>query len=164
MKIGISGTQGVGKSFKLFEIANKYKLEYPDKEVTVVTETARKCPMPINENASLKAQQWMFMHQIQMEIEAENNCDVVITDRTIADYAAYIKIQYEKFYYSILPLLVYYISTYDEIYYISLTNENNYLVDDGVRSVNKEFQKNIDKVLLEIYDKIMFNVKNFRRL
>lgn len=57
MKIGISGTQGVGKSFLLYNTANQCKLDYPDKEVTVITETARKCPMPINEDASVEAQQ-----------------------------------------------------------------------------------------------------------
>ena len=57
MKIGISGTHGTGKSFLVYELANKYKLDYPNKEVTVITEVARQCPFEINQGASLQAQE-----------------------------------------------------------------------------------------------------------
>lgn len=57
MKIAISGTHGTGKTFSMFELARDYKLKYPNKEVTVVTEIARKCPLPINEDAQIKAQE-----------------------------------------------------------------------------------------------------------
>jgi len=160
MKIGISGTQGVGKSFLLFQLADQYKLDYPDKEVTVVTETARKCPMEINEFASVEAQQWMFANQIQREIEAENNCDIVICDRTLADYMAYIKYQYENLFYKLLPFLDYHISSYDRIIYKELKPEENYLIDDGKRSINRDFQERIDIILRGIYEDLI-NVKKF---
>lgn len=57
MKIAVSGTHGTGKTLKMFELAKDYKLKYPNKEVTVITEIARKCPLPINEDAPLKAQE-----------------------------------------------------------------------------------------------------------
>ena len=159
MKIGISGTHGTGKSFLVYELANKYKLDYPSKEVTVITEVARQCPFEINQGASLQAQEWMFCNQIQKEIEAENNCDIVITDRTIADYLAYTKHQYEDFFYRFLPYLKYYISTYDRIYYKSL-EKNQYMVDDGIRATDKNFQHEIDILLQEIYEILKQNVKD----
>ena len=57
MNIGISGTHGTGKSFLVYELANKYKLDYPNKEITVITEVARQCPFEINQGASLQAQE-----------------------------------------------------------------------------------------------------------
>lgn len=103
----------------------------------------------------------MAANQIQREIEAQNNCDIVICDRTLADYAAYIKYQYENLYYSFLPYLSYYISSYDVIFYKELKQDENYLVNDGTRSVNREFQKEIDTILRGIYDKLMPNIKKF---
>lgn len=159
MKIGISGTHGTGKSYTLYELANKYKIDYPNKEVTVITEVARQCPFEINQNASLKAQQWMISKQIQMEIEAEKNCDVVITDRTLVDYLAYTKYGYREFFHRFLPYLKYYVSSYDKIYFKSLMN-NQYIVDDGTRSTDKHFQNEIDKIIQEIYKMLQSNVKS----
>ena len=159
MKIGVSGTHGTGKSYTLYELANKYKIKYPNKEVTVVTEVARQCPFEINQDASLNAQIWMIAKQTQMELEAENNCDIVITDRCISDYLAYTKYQYEEFFYRFLPYLKYYVSTYDRIYYKSLEN-NQYMVDDGIRATDKIFQKEIDDILKELYEILKHSVKD----
>jgi len=159
MKIGVSGTHGTGKSYTLYELANKYKIKYPNKEVTVVTEVARQCPFEINQDASLNAQIWMISKQTQMELEAENNCDIVVTDRTIIDYLAYTKYQYEEFFYRFLPYLKYYVSTYDRIYYKSLEN-NQYMVDDGIRATDKIFQKEIDNIIKEIYEILKHGIKD----
>lgn len=153
MKIGISGSQGTGKSFLVFKLANEMKLKYPDKEVTILNETARKCPYKINEDASEDAQLWMITNQIQREIEAINNCDIIICDRCITDYFAYTYFTSYDLFYSLFPYLRYYIKTYDKIIYKSLKN-NDYLIDDGKRSVNRVFQKNIDNTLWDIYEEL----------
>lgn len=163
MKIGISGTHGVGKSYTLYNFANEYKLKYPDKEVTVITEVARKCPLPINKDATLQAQQWMMSTQIQKEIEAENNCDIVVTDRTVVDYAAYTMYQYKEYFYKILPFIKFYISTYDKIYFKLLEN-NQYLIDDGKRAVDKEFQQEIHNLIEEIYGMAYQGLKDFIKI
>ncbi|MFW6046458.1 MAG: AAA family ATPase [Candidatus Woesearchaeota archaeon] len=162
MKIGVSGSHGTGKSFTVYELANRYKLEYPTKEVTVITEVARDCPLPINQGTTIKAQEWMISNQIQREINAENNCDIIITDRTLADYLAYTRSKYEHLYHKLLPFLKYYISSYDVIFYKTLENNNQYLINDGVRDVDEEFQKNIDTSLQDIYNLLKTNLKDFR--
>ncbi|MFW6047540.1 MAG: hypothetical protein ACOCP4_07145 [Candidatus Woesearchaeota archaeon] len=94
-----------------------------------------------------------------MEIEAEKNCDVVITDRTLVDYLAYTRIQYEDFFHRFLPYLKYYVSSYDKIYFKSLMN-NQYIVDDGTRSTDKHFQYDIDKTIQNIYEMLQPNLKS----
>ena len=56
MKIGISGSHGTGKSYTLYKLAHEYKVMYPNQEISVVTETARKSPLPINEIATIDSQ------------------------------------------------------------------------------------------------------------
>ena len=163
MKIAISGSHGSGKSFTMYELAHKYKLKYPNHEITVVTETARKSPFPINEVATIESQIWMIVTQIQKEMEAEKNNDIIITDRCLADYMAYTKIQYPDLYIRFLPYLKYHITSYDTIYFKDIY-KNNYLVDDGVRSMNKEFRELVHDKLSEIYDILMPNIKKFERI
>jgi len=154
LKIAISGSQGTGKSFTVFKLANQMKLKYPDKEVTILNETARKCPYTINEGATVSSQLWMISNQIQREIEAENNCDIVICDRCISDYFAYTFLTSFDLYNSLFSFLRFHIKTYDMIIFKSLKNNNDYLVDDGKRSVNKIYQKKIDNILREIYEEL----------
>lgn len=158
MKIGVSGSHGTGKSFLVYELANKYKLEYPNKEVTVITEVARKCPFEINENASIEAQQWMLHEQIRLEIEGEKNCDIVITDRTVADYMAYAKRTFIGLYETLTPYLKFYIQSYDYIIFKNLEN-NCYLVNDGIRATDPNFQKEIDNILKDIYKEFKHDIK-----
>ena len=159
-KIGISGTHGVGKSFYLYELANKLKLKHPTKEISLVQEIARKCPFPINQIATVESQQWMFFTQITKEIEAEKINDIIVCDRTLIDYAAYTLNQFPELYYKLEPYLVYHLSTYDKIYFKLLKNNNKWLVDDGVRDIDPVFQSKIDSILQELYNKHKSHLKN----
>jgi len=96
----------------------------------------------------------MISNQIQREIEAENNCDIVICDRCISDYFAYTFLTSFDLYNSLFSFLRFHIKTYDMIIFKSLKNNNDYLVDDGKRSVNKIYQKKIDNILREIYEEL----------
>lgn len=151
MKIGISGTHGVGKTFSVYEKANEYKLKYPDKEISIICEIARRSPFPINEKTTLESQQWMFTSQIKAEMEEEKTSDIIITDRSLADYLAYAKEISEEFFYRLLPYLKFYIQSYDIIIYKTIEN-NPYHFNDGVRSMDKDYRKKIEDNLLDIYE------------
>jgi len=150
MKIGVSGSHGVGKSFLVYELATKYKLKYPNKEVTVITEIARKCPFKINKEATIETQIWMLSNQMKLEIEATNNCDIVITDRTIVDYLAYTIYLNPEMYMILFNYIKWFVKTYDKIIFKSLKN-NDYLIYDGKREIDKNYQKQIDNNLVNIY-------------
>lgn len=85
--------------------------------------------------------------------------DIVITDRCIADCAAYAKNIDEGFFQCILPYLKYYIQSYDKIIYKSLVRNNGYLIDDGIRSTNEQFQRDIDIILSDILAAMKYNIK-----
>ena len=161
MKIAISGSHGTGKTFAVLDVAKQYKLDNPNKNVTVITEIARECPFPINQNATVESELWMIATQIKKEIEAEKNYDIVITDRSLADYLAYTKYHFEDIYKAQFPFLEYYISTYDIIFYKSYEMNHHYLIEDGVRDLDKKFQKSIDKELITIYNLLKPNLKKF---
>jgi len=163
MKIGISGSHGTGKSYTLYKLAHEYKVMYPNQEISVVTETARKSPLPINEITTIDSQLWMITTQIQKEIEVQKSNDIIITDRCLSDYLAYTKFQFPDLYTRLLPFLKYYITTYDIIYFKDI-NKNDYLYDDGVRSLNKEFRKNIHYILEDMYIMLWPEIKKFERI
>lgn len=85
--------------------------------------------------------------------------DIVITDRCLADCAAYARNIDEYFFQSILPYLRYHIQSYDKIIYKSLAGNGGYLIDDGIRSTNEQFQKDIDRILSDIYSMLSSNIK-----
>ena len=158
MKIAISGTHGVGKSTAVYKKAYEYKLKYPDKKLSIVSESARDCPLPINKEASINSQKWMINYQIIKEIEAENTSDIVISDRSIMDYMAYAKYLFPDLFDIYRNLIKNHINTYDKIFYMQVKN-NNYLISDGVRDTDPEFQKIIDDTLRNLYEDFKDDIK-----
>ena len=155
-KIAISGSHSTGKTFLLYELAKKYKLKYPNKEISIVSEVSRKCPYPINENTPLESQYWMFSTQIKMEMDATKETDIVICDRSIADHLAYAKLVSNGLYESMIPFVKEYIKTYDKIFFKTIKN-NDYLIDDGVRSTDPIFRQVVEDNLKHLYNNILIN-------
>ena len=71
MKIALIGSHGVGKTTLCFELAARLKRRNVD--VEIVREVARRCPLPINQETTIAAQEWIAHSQVTAEIEAAAN-------------------------------------------------------------------------------------------
>lgn len=154
MKIAFSGSHGTGKTTNIFNKCYELKKNY--KNVGISIETARECPLPINKEASVEAQFWILTKQIESEIRLCAMNDVIVCDRTVADTCAYSYFVDRNLYELSLNICQFYINTYDWVYF-KLIKNNPYLIDDGIRDTDKEFQQEIEDKILEIYTKLKYN-------
>lgn len=150
MKIAYSGTHGTGKSTSVFNECFNYKKKYKDKEVGIITEIPRKSPFPLNQQATVQSQWWIFSTQIKKELEFSNIYDIVICDRSIVDGIAYTYFIDKSLSISFLDMAEKFINTYHKIYF-KLVKNNDYLIDDGVRATDKKYQKDVEDKMLEFY-------------
>lgn len=157
MKIALIGTHGTGKSTIVYDIVNRLKRNEINAEP--LKEVARKCPLPINENTSKKAQEWVIYKQYVEEIEEEQDSEILVCDRSIFDGYAY---YHKKF--GTNELLEHFIKEkikeYEEVWRVPISFSK--LKDDGFRSINKEFQENIDKKFDELTSKLGIEYKEFK--
>lgn len=140
MKIALIGAHATGKTTLAYGIANSLKKK--GFNVDFLGEVSRDCPFPINENTTKEAQKWILFTQYIKEIEKEGKCDYLICDRSLLDnYAYYVR----RFGTSIElePLIKEHLKTYGYLFKVPI-NER-YLIDDGKRSIDKKFQKEIDE-------------------
>ena len=162
MKIAFTGTHGTGKTTAVYELALQLKKEYPDKSVGIVLETARRCPLPINKNATRKSQLWIFTNQVQLEIEHQIDYDIVICDRSIFDVIAYTRLgDYNELADSLEKVAYQYMDSYDEIIF-KKTENNQFCFADGVRDMDNDFRMKVEETLIEIYMKAKQNGAQFK--
>jgi nicotinamide riboside kinase len=142
MKVALIGTHGVGKTTLCFELAARLKRRNLD--VEMVREVARRCPLPINQETTVAAQEWILHTQITWEIEAAATHEVVLCDRSVLDNYCYMvhasgsSPVWEKVFDHWMP-------SYDLLVHVPVWTRPSY---DGVRAVDPHFQEQID-VLLE---------------
>ena len=151
-KIALVGTHGVGKTTVAYELAGRFKRKW--KTVELLTEIARECPFPLNELATSAAYQWIISRQVQLEIEKSARADITICDRSVLDnFAYYVRRcgaageEYEalkSFCYS-------WMKTYDLLVRLPITEP---LIDDGFRSVDEQFQREIDELCDVLFEPI----------
>lgn len=137
---------------------NALKKEFP--KFHFVSEAARDCPYPINENTGFLSQDFIFRTQVCRELNAELG-DVVITDRTTFDQLAYIEYAYrdamtisENKYELLKRYALAWANTYDVLFYVPIEFD---LVNDGVRSTDDNYRRKIDEYIID-----MINDKNRR--
>jgi len=141
MKIALIGSHGVGKTTLCFELAARLKRRNVD--VEIVREVARSCPLPINLETTVRAQEWILHTQIREEIEAGAVHDVVLCDRSVLDNYCYMVAAagtakvWERF-------LDYWLATYDVLIHVPLWIRPTF---DGVRSVDSGFQEQVELLL-----------------
>lgn len=141
MKIALIGSHGVGKTTLCFELAARLKRRNID--VEIVREVARACPLPINQETTVEAQEWILHHQIAAEIEAAATHEAVLCDRSVLDnycymvHAAGTRKVWEQF-------LDYWLATYDVLVHVPLWVRPSY---DGVRAVDAGFQEQVELLL-----------------
>lgn len=141
MKVALIGTHGVGKTTLCFELAARLKRRGVDLEV--VREVARRCPLPINQETTVAAQEWILHTQIVWEIEAASTHEFVICDRSVLDNYCYLvhaagsSPVWER-------LLDHWLDTYDLLVQVPLWRRPAF---DGVRAVDPSFQAEVDRIL-----------------
>jgi nicotinamide riboside kinase len=141
MKVALIGSHGVGKTTLCFELAARLKRRGVD--LDVVREVARRCPLPINQETTVAAQEWILHTQIVWEIEAASSHEVVICDRSVLDNYCYLAhvagraAVWER-------VLDHWLGTYDLLVHVPLWRRPAY---DGVRAVDPSFQEEIERLL-----------------
>ncbi len=142
MKVAFIGTHGVGKTTLCYDLAAALKKR--DVTVELVREVARECPLPINQETTLKAQSWILHTQIAWELQAEAKAEVVFSDRAVLDNFCYMKRAFtgapEE---AVLEDLVRaWTGTYDALFRVPIVGDPRF---DGVRDTDLAFQHEIDR-------------------
>ena len=141
MKVALIGTHGVGKTTLCYELAARLKRRNVD--VEMVREVARRCPLPINQETTLDAQEWILHTQVALELEAAARHEMVVCDRSALDnycymvHAAGSLDAWER-------MLDRWLPTYDLLVHVPIWSRPTY---DGVRAIDPGFQEQIELLL-----------------
>lgn len=141
MKINFTGTQETGKTTSTYSLSTELKKR--KKDVNIITEAARSCPFEINEGATIEAQLWILAKM--MERELESKAEITICDRTLLDVLVYTERVAPPVANDLKPFIAGFMKSYDVIFYMDINKD--FLIDDGIRSTNKEFQNEIKELL-----------------
>ncbi|MEI7810440.1 MAG: ATP-binding protein [bacterium] len=146
MKIAIIGAQGVGKT----TLAQQINIDYP--ELKILPEAARlaqKAGYKLDHTATVETELWLINKQI--ELEEENNW---VADRCSIDLLAYIEYLFShenSLVEFATKTLVPKFSNYDLVIY--LPSGEFPIEDDGVRTTDLKFQRDIDEKIKDILEK-----------
>jgi nicotinamide riboside kinase len=149
-KVALVGTHGVGKTTIAYELGGVIKRR--GITVELLTEIARECPFPLNEQASREAYQWIIARQVQLEIEKSTRADVLVCDRSVLDNFAYYVRRFGATGPGPEALGAYcreWMKTYDLLIRLPIMEP---LVADGFRSVSEGFQRDIDRLCDLLFD------------
>ena len=154
MKIAFIGTHGTGKTALCHGLAQW--LISKNKRVSMVTEIARlakRAGLPINEETTIRSQKWIILTQIAKEVEEEKESDFIVCDRGIIDNYAYLTHKFGN-QQDLDPLIEQHLKSYDFLFKVPVYYPLQF---DGVRTMNQDFQKEIDQEI----DKVL-NEKQVR--
>jgi nicotinamide riboside kinase len=140
-KLAFIGSHGVGKTTLCYGLAARLKAR--DLAVEVVHEVARRCPLPINEETSVAAQEWILHTQIAEELVAQARYPVVICDRSLLDNYVYLLLAAGREE-SLESLLAAWMRGYDLLVHVPVVAQPN---PDGVRSPDPGFQLAVEERL-----------------
>jgi nicotinamide riboside kinase len=153
-RIAIFGTHGAAKTTLVYKLAAFFKMK--DKNVTVIHETARQSPFPINLNAVYQTTLFVVSSQLQKELSAEaQGFEIAISDRTLSD--AFIYINHLKRGNELTKALedfsFKWLKKYDVLIYLEPT-EGFEISQDGIRATDKSFQQSIRDQFRDLVKKI----------
>lgn len=167
--IALSGTHGTGKTTLVYELAAELKRSNKFSNVCVITESTRKCPLPVNHETTPKSQAWVYCNQMMREIEAAHSVGdkgIVLTDRCVIDPIVYsaVKDFDIKF---LIEGIKYHIYTYRKIYCLRFSSiypemKKTSVQDDGFRVTDNDFQKNVDETFRDILLFLEIFIPRFR--
>lgn len=142
-KISFIGTHGTRKTTAVLKFAAFLKERGVD--VGIVTEIARDCPLPINEDTNREAQTWILMQQIAEEIRIASKNKVVVCDRSVLDNYAYLyRSEGRKHIPELWELVKAWIKSYKLLIFVC---PDVSLKDDGVRAQSQIFQAEIHEII-----------------
>lgn len=141
MKIAFIGTHGVGKTTLCYELAAA--LKRLDISVDLVKEVARGCPLPINRETNVEAQNWILHTQVAREIELTASYDAIVCDRSVIDNYAYL-VYAAGPYRQIEPFIRQWMTTYSLLVKVPVIAPPSF---DGTRDTSVEFQTGIDRLI-----------------
>lgn len=149
-KVALVGTHGVNKTTIAYELAGVLKRK--GRTVELLTEIARECPFPLNEQATREAYQWIIARQVQLEIEKSPRADVLVCDRSVLDNYAYYVRRYGSSGEEAEALGHYcrsWMRTYDLLVRLPIAEA---LAPDGFRSIDALFQREVDLLCDELFE------------
>lgn len=146
-----SGAQGTGKTTAARQYASILSKENPGKTVGCVVDIERRCPWPINREASDRAQEWIFAHQLAAETQAIYDYDIVVSDHTILDVVAYTYHRgLKELSYDMLKFAQYRMRRYCRINFLC-TLTHCWAIDDGCRDTDPDYRAQIETIMLSLY-------------
>lgn len=138
MRIALCGAHGVGKTTLAQKLSEYFDL--PVLEDIVVT--AHHLGFVINEGTPLETQLWLTGKQLEQEKINTN----FVADKCIFDYYVYAHaLDMDSALIEVAKKVALNTHNYDHIFYIAPEFP---IVDDGLRSLNVDFQSGVDKVYL----------------
>jgi nicotinamide riboside kinase len=159
MRISISGTHSTGKTCLLNSCYEKMIRLYPFK-IRKIDEVARKViskGFPLNQDATVES----YIHYIYFQMEEERNAitEHVISDRSLVDLLAYIRVNSDKripnSFQKMLEEILWVESKFFNLY-CYLPIEFPLLIDD-VRPVDEIYRKLVDKMIRSILKEYKLN-------
>ena len=159
MKIGLCGTQSVGKTTLVSAL-----MALPEFEgynfATERSKYLRDLGIPLNTDSTLKGQ-FVFLAERCAELMNEN----LITDRTVIDVMAFTKAAKSINYYdaeAFCDAAYKLIPEYDYIFYVS--PEGVEMEDNGVRETDLKYRETIDSIIKLILYRSNHKIKHFTEL
>src|SRR5262249_10825372 len=118
----------------------------------LLTEIARECPLPLNEQGTREAYQWIIARQIQLEIEKTTRAEILVCDRAVLDNFAYYHRRYQALTEENDALLGYCLSWMQSYHLLIRLPVTHSLTADGFRSTNQDFQREIDSICNDLFE------------
>jgi nicotinamide riboside kinase len=143
MKVAFIGSHGVGKTTLCFELAALLKKR--DRNVEMVREVARFCPLPINRETTIPAQSWILHTEIAEELVAAHKAEIVICDRSVLDNFCYLLHAGKAP--ALEPLVRWWATTYELLIKVPIVADPMF---DGLRDIDVAFQRAIDAKIDEV--------------
>ena len=159
MKIGICGTQSVGKT----TLVNALKGRPEFKDYMFRTERSKELMaqgIPLNTDSTLKGQT-VFLSERTSELMVEN----IITDRTIIDVMAFARASKSMDWNDKEAFEEYakrFLKEYDYIFYVSPVGVE--MEDNGIRETNIDYRDLIDYTIGRILDSNKHRIKNLNTI
>ncbi|NGX28481.1 MAG: hypothetical protein K940chlam1_00662 [Candidatus Anoxychlamydiales bacterium] len=139
-RVAIFGTHGAAKTTLVYKLATYYKMN--DKNVTVIHETARQSPFPINTDTVYQTTLFVVASQLQKELQAEaQGFEIAISDRALSDAFIYINnLKRNNTLTKTLEAFCFeWLTQYDALIYLEPT-EGFAITADGVRAADSAYQ------------------------
>lgn len=145
--VAVIGSHGSGKTTLLKKSLTELRKASSSKPIAWTFEVARHCPYEVGTTSNELAQNWIMRMQNLLEYTISRLGVSVILDRCLIDQYAYY-VYWVGRSDALEKQIKMAISRYSSIF--MLPSNPQYLIGDGLRPINPEFQKQIDSIILEI--------------